>query len=76
MGMNALLDAITMARHGRTPFGTPLEVLVIRFILIDPEGLSFAGVKRRVNNLVDVPEALELSRMYAEMIRQPLPFAA
>ena len=76
MGMNALLDAITMARHGRTPFGTPFDVLVIRFILIDPEGLSFAGVKRLVNNLVDVPEALELSRMYAEMIREPLPVAA
>ena len=65
-----------MARHGRTPSGTPLEILVIRFTIIDPDGLSFAGVKHFVNNLVDVPEALELSRMYAEMIRQPLPFAA
>ena len=65
-----------MARHGRTPFGTPLEVFVIRFAIIDPDGLSFAGVKRLVNNLVDVPEVLELSRLYTEMIRQPLPVAA
>lgn len=76
MGMNTLLDAIKMARRGRTPSGMPLEVLVVRFTIIDPEGFNVAGVKRFVNSLVAVPEALEISRLYAEMIREPLPLAA